>query len=88
MICARTSCAHGLEQLLAVLPAALDQLGDRVAGLVGLHLAGLHQVLHQRLGPALGEGREGQAGVDVALEEVVLGHARRAYERPPSACNS
>ena len=66
--------ADRLEQLLAVLAAALEQVGDRVAGLVRLHLADLHQVLHQLLRPGLGEGREGEPGVDVALQHVVLSH--------------
>jgi len=44
-----------------------NELGDGIAGLVGLHLATFTKLLDEGLGPGLREGREGQTGVDVRL---------------------
>ena len=41
----------------------------------------LHQVLHQRLRPGLGESGELQSGIEVSLEDIVLRHGREPTGR-------
>ena len=49
-----------LDQRLGVPAAALEELGDGGLHLLALHLARLHQVRDDRLGPGLGQLGEGQ----------------------------
>ena len=66
--------ADGIDEALTVAAAAVDQLVDDGLGLFRLHLAGPHEVADQILGPRLGHRREGHAGVEEALKEIVLRH--------------
>ena len=89
---ARPGCAPRLADLLdeplGVLPAAFDDLVDQRLGLLGLDLAGPHEITHDRLGPLLGHLRELDAGVEVPLEEVVLRHCGTAYAAADAASAS
>ena len=74
------------EQLLGVLAAAVDEVEHHGLGLLGLDLTGRDQVLDDGLGPLLGHGGEGDAGVEVPLEGLVLGRGMAAHAT--CACKS
>ena len=62
------------DQGLAALAAPLDQLLDLGLGVVALELAALDQLVDQLLGPGPGHVGEGDAGVEIPLECVLVGH--------------
>jgi hypothetical protein len=66
--------ADRIYEPLAVAAAPVDELVDDGLGLFRLHLARTHQVADEVLGPGLRHRGEGHAGVEQALQQIVLSH--------------